>query len=124
MGIYLALLSMARRKRVNFFNDVKLRILSNISSWKGKLFSNGGKETLTKAMAEGAPEYAMSVFVIPLGLCDDIQKAFANYLRPAKKDHVTIRWARCERLFKAKSRVGMGFRDLSSFNQALVVKQG
>lgn len=63
MRIYLALPLMVRRKRVNFFNDIKLRVLSKRSNWKGKFFSNGGKETLIKAMTQAAPEYTMSVFV-------------------------------------------------------------
>ncbi|KAH9800272.1 hypothetical protein KPL71_000599 [Citrus sinensis] len=65
-----------------------------------KLFSSGGKEILIKAVAQAIPAYAMSVFKIPSAVCNDIQRAIA------------------------KIRGGIGFKDISSFNHALVAKQG
>ena len=40
---YLGLLSMIERKKKYFFNEIKLKILSKISSWEHKYFSSGGK---------------------------------------------------------------------------------
>ncbi|KAL9441656.1 hypothetical protein AB3S75_020202 [Citrus x aurantiifolia] len=68
---------MVGKKRTSFFNDVKLKVLSKISNWQYKLFSSGGKEILIKVIAQAVPVYAMSVFKIPLGLCNDIQRAMA-----------------------------------------------
>ena len=76
---YLELPFMVRRNKINFFNDIKLRILSKISSWQAKLFSCGGKEILIKAVAQAVPAYVMSVFKHPLGLCEDMQKAIARF---------------------------------------------
>lgn len=87
---YLGLPSMVGRKRNTFFKDIKLRVLSKISNWRDKIFSSGGKETLIKAVAQAVPAYAMSVFRIPSGLCDDIQKVIANFWWAAKKDQRTI----------------------------------
>ncbi|KAH9685475.1 reverse transcriptase domain-containing protein [Citrus sinensis] len=72
---YLGLPSMIGRKKVSFFKDIKLRILSKISSWQSKFFSSGGKETLIKAVAQAIPAYAMSVFRLPMTLCEDIRRA-------------------------------------------------
>ncbi|KAL9443546.1 hypothetical protein AB3S75_016833 [Citrus x aurantiifolia] len=66
----------------------------------------------------------MSVFKLSKGLCEDIQKAIAKFWRGSKKDRHGIHWSRWDNLSKAKSRGGMDFRDLTSFNQALVAKQG
>lgn len=76
---YWGLPSMVGRKRTSFFNDIKLKVLSKISNWQHKFFSSGGKEVLIKAVAQAVPAYAMSVFKIPLAICNDIQRAIARF---------------------------------------------
>ena len=76
---YLGLPSMIGRRKLGFFNEVKLNVISKISGWRHKMFSSGGKEILIKAVAQAVPAYAMSVFRLPKGLCDDIQKVIAKF---------------------------------------------
>lgn len=121
---YLGLPSMIGRKRSNFFTDIKLKIYNKVSSWQHKFFSCGGKEVLIKAAAQAIPAYAMSVFKIPLGICNDIQRVIANFWWGSKKDKKNIHWSRWDKLSQSKYRGGMGFRDFLSFNQALLAKQG
>lgn len=45
---YLGLPSMIGRKRTSFFKDIKLKILSKISSWHHKMFSSGGRNFSSK----------------------------------------------------------------------------
>ncbi|KAH9698767.1 hypothetical protein KPL71_024125 [Citrus sinensis] len=66
-------------KKMGFFNDVKLKVLNKIARWQHKMFSSGGKEILIKAAAQAILAYAMSVFKLPRGLCDDIQRAIAKF---------------------------------------------
>lgn len=121
---YLGLPSMVGRKKTSFFNYIKLRVLDKISSWQSKWFSSGGKEVLIKAIAQAVPAYAMSIFKIPSGLCADIQGAITRFWWHSKGNHRGIHWAKWEKMCNSKGRGCMGFRDLSSFNQALIAKQG
>lgn len=114
---------MVGRNKISFFNDVKLRVLSKISNWQNKFFSSGRKEVLIKAIAQAVPCYAMSVFKIPNRLCDAMQQAVAKFWWGSKDNKRCIHWAKWERMCKEKIRGGMGFRDLVSFNQALIAKQ-
>lgn len=64
---------------MHLFDAVKLNVLNKISTYHNKLFSSGGKEVLIKADAQAAPTFAMSVFKLPMGLCNDIQKVVAGF---------------------------------------------
>lgn len=73
---YLRLPSMIGKKKMGFFSEVKLKILNKISCWQHKKCSSRGKEILINAAAQAVPAYAMSVFKLPKGLYDEIQRAY------------------------------------------------
>ena len=79
---------------------------------------------LIKDVAQAVPAYTMSVFKIPMGLCNEIQQSIAGFWWSKRNEKSGIFWTKWESMSQAKSRGGMGFRDISSFNQALVAKQG
>ena len=87
---YLDLSSMIGQKKMSFFKDVKLKVLSKISSWHHKMFSSGGNEVLIKAVAQVIPAYAMSVFKLPKGLCEDIQRVIAKFWWGSNQDKQAI----------------------------------
>lgn len=70
---------MVGRKKLSSFNKIKLRVRRKISNWQSKMFSKCGKEVLIKDVAQAVPVYATSVFKLPMGLCDDIQKAITRF---------------------------------------------
>lgn len=71
---YLGLPSMVGRRKHQFFSMVKTRVLNKIKGWQSQLFSLGGKEILLKAVVQAIPIYAMSVFKLPKGLCEDVHR--------------------------------------------------
>lgn len=100
---------MIGRKKRGFFSDIKLRVISKISSWHHKFLSSEGKEVLIKAVAQAVPAYAMSVFQLPSGICDGIQQAIARFWWSSNIHKRGIHWARWEKLSQAKQRGGLGF---------------
>ncbi|KAH9776449.1 putative reverse transcriptase/RNA-dependent DNA polymerase [Citrus sinensis] len=104
---YLGLPAMVGRKRSGFFNDIKLKVLNKISSWQHKFFSCGGKEVLIKAAVQAIPAFAMSVFKIPLGICEDIQRIVANFWWGSSRERRSIHWSKWEKMSQAKCK-GLG----------------
>lgn len=73
-------------------------------------------------MAQAVLTHAMSVFKIPITVCEDIKRAIAQFWWGSKKEQNGIHWANWRSLCQAKIR-GLGFRDFACFNQALLAKQ-
>lgn len=74
---YLGLPSFVGKNKRSTFNGIKERVAKRLWAWKGKLFSMGGKEVLIKAVAQATATYTMSVFKLPVTLCDDLQAMVA-----------------------------------------------
>ena len=113
---------MGRGKR-EAFRTIKERVWSKMLLWRGKLFSMGGRELLIKSVAQSVPTYTMSVFRLPLALCDDLQAMMARFWWGSEVESRKLHWWRWEKLCWRKEEGGLGFRDVSAFNQALVTKQ-
>jgi hypothetical protein len=47
--------------------------------WDDNHKSQAAKEVLIKAIARAIPVYVMSVFMLPLGLCDELTKMIRRY---------------------------------------------
>lgn len=63
------------RKKMHLFNDVKLKVLNKISIYQNK---------------QAIPTFAMSVFKLPMRLCNDIQKVVARFWWGFKKDKMVF----------------------------------
>ena len=70
---YLGLPSFIRKSKKEVFAEVKEKVEKKMFGWKEKMLSIGGREILRKAVAQAIPTYTMSCFLLPKGLCDEIE---------------------------------------------------
>lgn len=65
----------------------------------------------------------MSVFKIPVSIFKAIEQKIASFWWKTNEKKEGIHWKRWDILKRRKDRGGMGFRDLISFNKAMLGKQ-
>lgn len=94
-----------------------------VQQWKGKFFSQAGKEILIKAVALAIPNYTMNVFRLPASLCHDLHSIIAWFGWGGDESKHKLHWWLWDRFCAPKECRGLGFRDLGIFNQAMLAKQ-
>ncbi|KAM6562925.1 hypothetical protein CsatB_022923 [Cannabis sativa] len=77
-GSYLGLpYSVGKNKNV-ILGFLKDKIKKKIQGWEGRILSRAGKEVLLKSVAQSIPSYAMSVFLLPLDTCRELERLMAK----------------------------------------------
>ncbi|PNX73684.1 ribonuclease H [Trifolium pratense] len=123
-GNYLGLPSMIGRKKKQIFAFIKDRIWKRINSWRGRALSRAGKEIMIKSVLQAIPSYIMSVYLLPDSTIKDIERMMNSFWWGGGVNNKGIRWLAWDRMTHSKAEGGMGFRDLHSFNLAMIAKQG
>ena len=124
-GKYLGLPSMIGRDRSAVFGYVKDRVWQRINTWSSKCLSKAGREVMIKSVLQAIPSYVMSIFLLPKSIINTIEKMMNSFWwGHGGSSNRGIHWMSWERLSVHKSHGGMGFKDLYSFNLAMLGKQG
>ena len=76
--IYLGLPSFVGRNMelLGFMND---RAWQRMQGWHNKFLSKASKEILIKSGAQAIPVYTMSVFLLPLNLCEELERIMNSF---------------------------------------------
>lgn len=120
---YLSLPALVGQSKQQAFLPIKETIWNRISNWKTKFLSQAGKEILLKAVAQTIPTYSMQLFLLPKSLLWGINAMMQRFWWRHQEHEKGIHWMKWERMGVSKSHEGMGFRDLESFNKAMLAKQ-
>ncbi|XP_062093823.1 uncharacterized protein LOC133799848 [Humulus lupulus] len=120
---YLGLPCYAGQSKKGIFQSLKDRIWNKLFSWKSRSFSAAGKEVLIKSVIQSIPAYSMNLFKLPASFIKQMHRLCARFWWGGNVDKQKLHWCAWERLCWHKSDGGMGFRDLSLFNQGLLAKQ-
>lgn len=107
--------------RLSTWDPIIDRMNKKLALWKGKLLSLGGRLTLIKASLSSLPLYFMSLFPIPKGILEKINKIQRQFLWSggSEKSLALAPWALIER---PKAQGGLGVGNLLHRNFGLLFK--
>ncbi|XP_062089159.1 uncharacterized protein LOC133795722 [Humulus lupulus] len=125
LSMYLGLPNTLGRNKSVVLGFLKDKMRKRIAQWEGRFLSKAGKEILIKTVTQALPSYAMSVFLLPLGLCREMEMLMCKYWwHSSSSTGRGIHWRKWDSLTMHKVKGGMGLRDLHDFNRSLLCKQG
>jgi hypothetical protein len=102
---------------------LKERIWQRVQGWKEKLLSCAGKEVLIKAVAQAILTFTMGCFDITKEMCDQINAMIGRYWWSNQEKENKMHWLRWELLTLPKGEGGLDFRDIQTFNLAMLAKK-
>jgi hypothetical protein len=120
---YLGLPALVGKSRNTAFRGIVEKVRKRLQDWKLKFLSQAGKEILLKAVIQAIPTYCMSIFLLSKSLCANINSQMRKFWWGQYGKESGINWVSWENMGKPKAEGGMGFREFSSFNLALLAKQ-
>ena len=119
---YLGLPLGGESKSSSFWDSVIDRVFRRLDEWKKYFLFLGGRITLIQFCLSHIPSYFLSLFKIPVSRTSRIEKMQRDFLwlgfREGKKHHL-VSW---DLVNRPKELGGLGFRKVTSRNQALLGK--
>lgn len=82
------------------------------------------KEVHVKSVVQSLPTFCMRVFKLAIGFCEKYERLIRDFWRGDEAGHRKVHWMGWDQMTKPKRARGVGFRDMHSFNQALLARQG
>ena len=122
-GRYLGLPAQWGRSKIAALTWIKESIMAKMEGWKEKLLNPAGKEVLIKAVIQAIPTYAMSILKFPKKFCDSICARIAKFWWANSGKERGVHWRNWQLLTRSKRNGGLGFKEFSYMNLALLAKQ-
>ena len=80
------------------FETVQDRLRKRLVDWSEQYVSVGNKEILIKAVAQAIPTYVMSIFCLPVSVCDDLTRLMRQYWWGVENGKRKMAWLSWEKM--------------------------
>ena len=121
---YLGLPTAVGRSTKEAFEHIPEHVRSLVSGWCEKKLNAAGRDVLLKSVAQAMPIYSMNCFKLSSVTCKKITSSISSYYWGGCPEKRKMHWLNWPNMTRSKLHGGMGFRDIPTFNLAMLGKQG
>lgn len=121
-GKYLRLPEQFGRKKRVLFSNIVDKIKHKSICWSTKFLSRAGKLIMLRTVIATMPSFAMSCFKLPLTLCAEIHYVLTRFWWDKTSNMRKVSWIVWKKMARPKKLGGLGFKDIFTFNDALLAK--
>ncbi|KAK3206438.1 hypothetical protein Dsin_020484 [Dipteronia sinensis] len=98
----------ARPGRKSFWNPIVNKIEKRLAPWKKRFLSKSGRLVLIKSVLASIPNYFLSIFKIPVGVAQKIEKIQWSFLWGDDKFKRKVHAVNWVEVCKSKDKGGLG----------------
>lgn len=98
--------------------------METLSSWKMAILSQAGRGLMINAVIKAMPTHLMSCLLLPSEVVDDLHSLSTKFIWSPDIQEQRMSWCAQSKLCRCKSTGGCGFKDIESFNEAMLATQG
>ncbi|KAL2894644.1 hypothetical protein RDABS01_010553 [Bienertia sinuspersici] len=123
MGTYLGCPMEVDGRNTGTFNQIHDRVIQCISSWKYACLSPAARSILINSILVALAAHIMSVYLLPQKVLKKISSTITKFYWGGNGQAKPIYWKNRDTLELRKEEGGLGLRNLTSLNQALLFRQ-
>ncbi|WMV45736.1 hypothetical protein MTR67_039121 [Solanum verrucosum] len=119
---YLGMPLGAKSMSKEIWSSVIEKCEKKLARWKGQYLSLGGRVTLINSVLDAMPTYMMSLFPIPVGVIDRLDRIRRKFLWRGNKDRKGYNLVKWNDLIIEKRYGGLGIKNLQNHSKDLRMK--
>ncbi|CAL1383991.1 unnamed protein product [Linum trigynum] len=124
LGRYLGVPVVHGRVTKDTYKYILEKVDQRLAGWKARSLSLAGRVTLAISVLNALPNYVMQTSVLPISLCDAIDRKVRAFVWGADEGHYKAHLVKWETICKPKEEGGLGLRSARAVNIAYLMKLG